>query len=236
MTLLSLNLDVSVVYADGEQYTNNNGVIRMFDKTNKRKRITVSLFVIGALILIAGGFYILKAPKNDMNDVAVVSQPILQEKAQAKFELKANKKQLIVNPDALKGIRLGQGRITIPGTAPVAAPEPLNTREEKEMPKAKPARDYTYVGVSIANTSGKIIHSLMVADEQNDARQSEMIFVENMGLPQGVDSRPQSVRDLAQKGMESKELKRLKEIRFKRNANFAEELEARRARKGLYDR
>ena len=63
-----------------------------------------------------------------------------------------------------------------------------------------------------------------------------MIFVENMGLPQGVDSRPQSVRDLAQKGMESKELKRLKEIRFKRKANFAEELEARRARKGLYDR
>ena len=82
----------------------------MFDKIKKRKRITVFLFAIVALILIAGGFYILKAPKNDMNDVAVVSQPILQEKAQAKFELKANKKQLIVNPDALKDIRLGQGR------------------------------------------------------------------------------------------------------------------------------
>ena len=64
----------------------------------------------------------------------------------------------------------------------------------------------------------------------------KMVSVENMGQPRGVSFKPQPVQAMAQKDMESEELKKLKEVQLKRKSNFAKELEERRARKGLYDR
>lgn len=206
----------------------------MLNKIITKKIITtISL----SLVLMLSGILIYQMQRKDViEDIKAEPKAVQPEMMVSKFEIKAEKKLLIVNPDALKDIRMGQGQITIPGTAHVAAPEPVDIQDEKEIAAVKPMRDHAYVGVSIANTSGEIIPSSIVTDEPNDARHSEMIFVENMGLPQGVDFRTQPVRALAQKGMESQELKRLKEIRLKRKANFAKELEERRAHKELYDR
>jgi hypothetical protein len=51
-----------------------------------------------------------------------------------------------------------------------------------------------------------------------------MVTVANMGQPLGVRFSPQSVKAVAQKDMESKELKRLKEIRLKRKVNFRQSI------------
>jgi hypothetical protein len=189
------------------------------------------------LVLVLSAVYIFFMRSEDVReDIKAAPKAVQPEKAVAKLEIKADKKQLIVNPDALKGVRLSQGQINIPGTAPVAEPEPLDIWEEEETPEAKPLQDYNYISVSIANTSGEPVISSSIPDDKKEIEQYKMVSVENMGQPRGVSFRPQPVKAMAQKDLESEELKQLKEIQLKRKSNFAKELEERRARKGLYER
>ena len=76
------------------------------------------------------GFFMYAMQREDIKAVPKAVQP---EKAVAKLDLKAEKKQLIVSSDPLKGVRLGQGRININATAPVTEREPLDTLEQKTL-------------------------------------------------------------------------------------------------------
>lgn len=201
-------------------------------KTNKLVAIT-SL----CICLMIASILIYKVQKEDFReDTKAKIETVQPEKAVSKLVLKTEKKQLIVNPDALKGVRLSQGQINIPGVPPVVEHVPSDIREEAETPGIKPLQDYNYIGVSIANTSGEQVISSSVPNDEKEFEQYKMVSIENMGQPRGVNFRPQALKAMAQKDLESEELLELKEIMVKRKTNFAKDLEKRRTRKGMYVR
>jgi hypothetical protein len=104
----------------------------------------------------------------------------------------------------------------------------LDIREE-ETPEAEPTKDYTYVGVSIADTSGEVISSPQIIAKQQ-INQDKMVSIQNLGRPAGENFKAQSLKTLVNQDLESPELMLLKEKRLKRKANFTKALEERRAR------
>ncbi|CAB1057473.1 hypothetical protein D1BOALGB6SA_2226 [Olavius sp. associated proteobacterium Delta 1] len=189
------------------------------------------------LIVIVAGFCIYNARRSAVKEeVTGPTNPIRQEKEVAKFELKAKPPEFLEKLDAVAGVTLRQGDIHIQGQPNVLKPEgaPLGTPQAR-TPAKIPDRGYHSVGVSITNTSGKIIPSSWDGN-QPESGQNQMIVVENMGRPQGVDFRPQPVTAMAQQGLESEELNILEQKRRKRKSNFAKSLEKREARRSLYKR
>jgi len=204
----------------------------MLLKSKIRLGIVISLFV-----LIIGGFYFYKSQKQDITEaITGMPKPIEEEKAIPEIKMKAKSPEILEKRDAVEGIMLGQGDIQIQGNPYALKPEgaPLGT-PKIEPPTMIPDGDYNYVGVSIMNTSGKIISS-SGDGTPSESEQNEMIMVENMGRTQGTDFRPQPVAALAQKDLESEELKILEQKRLKRKANFAKSLENREVRKSKYKR
>lgn len=204
----------------------------MLFKTKLKLGLAISL-----LTMVFCGFYLYKYQSSNIEKEGTdIPKPVQQEKENVKIVLKAERGELLENFEALKGVTNKHGAIKVRGKTSVEKLEVASSGiSMNELPEKVLGKDYDYVGVSITNTSDMRISSSTPENEEG-IEKSEIVVMQNMGWSPGVDFRAQPVRSMAQKGMESQELKRLKEIQIKRKSNFAKALEGRRARKGLYDR
>ena len=188
------------------------------------------------VIAVIGSFYIYVAQRSQVKEEVThkLTSPGKQDKEVAKIELKTETTKVLDKLDVIQKITLRQGNLQINGQLAVHEYKGAPVEDRiKEPPPMLPSNNNDYVGVSITNTSGKIISR---SGDQNEfeTEQNQMIEVENMGQPQGVDFRPQPVYAKTKEDLESKELKILEEKRLRRKSNFVKSLEQREARKALF--